>query len=163
MTVRLSEMRINDTRAFLTACYFCSDKKLVGLIHTAPSLRIRLEIFPALLHLAHVVFFLSSYASVTFRPNPFASKYSLFFPPASCNMAAIFLAFSILLRSTYDLDFLMASPISSAERASPCARTTVACFSWRALSTTKAARWASCWATCLASTAAVNSGEKARC
>ena len=75
----------------------------------------------------------------------------------------MFLAFSNSLRSTYDLLFLMASPISSAERASPCARTMLACFSCRALSTTKAARWASCCATCLASTAAVNSGEKARC
>lgn len=85
-------------------------------------------------------FVLSSYPSVTFKPNPSESKYSLFLPPASCKICAMALAFSILFRSTYDRLFLMASPISSADRASPWARTTIACFSWRALSTTNAAR-----------------------
>lgn len=63
----------------------------------------------------------------TFRPNTPASKNTLFFPPI--RIFATFRAFSNSLRSTYALLFLMASPISSAERASPCARTTVACFS----------------------------------
>jgi hypothetical protein len=85
---------------------------------------------------------LSLCVCVTLSPRPFESRYTLLLE--FCRIWAIFLAFSNSLRSTYDLLFLMASPISSAERASPWARTTVACFSWRALSTTKAARWASC-------------------
>jgi hypothetical protein len=106
-------------------------------------------------------FFSSLSLCATFKPSTLESRKTLFL--LFCNIAATLFALSNSLRSTYALLFLIASPINSALRASPCARTTVACFSWRALSTTKAARWASCCATCLASTAAVNSGEKARC
>lgn len=45
---------------------------------------------------------------------------------------------------------LTASPMSSADLASPCARTMIDCFSWIAWSTRKAARWAVCCAICLA-------------
>lgn len=62
-------------------------------------------------------------------------------------------AVSILFKSKKPGLFLIASPISSALLASPWARTMMDCFSCLALSTTKAALWASCWAICLASTA----------
>jgi hypothetical protein len=62
-------------------------------------------------------------------------------------------AVSILFKSKKPGLFLIASPISSALLASPWARTIMDCFSCLALSTTKAALCASCWAICLASTA----------
>lgn len=75
---------------------------------------------------------------------------SMILLPLCDSTLAMSLAASSLRRARKPLLALTASPMSSAERASPWARTMIDCFSWIAWSTRKAARWAVCWAICLA-------------
>jgi hypothetical protein len=59
----------------------------------------------------------SLFVCVTLSPRPSVSRYTLFL--LFSKICAIALAFSNSFKLTYDRDFLMASPISSADLASP--------------------------------------------
>mmetsp|Transcript_13791 Transcript_13791/g.38830 ORF Transcript_13791/g.38830 Transcript_13791/m.38830 type:complete len:203 (-) Transcript_13791:180-788(-) len=99
-------------------------------------------------------------------PNKLSSRESAFkytLLPDLATMSAMSRAASIRRSFMKPGFFLTAKPMSSADSASPLALVMIVFFSCWAPKTTYLAFSASCWATCLASTARAYSGEKLKC